>query len=84
LKIGHFDCLKFVGFVVGIFGVVIFEIFVGRGGVGSAVAIEVRDSSGGWQWLVEHRGRKEGMVGEKVVVEWGESGGGRELFALEN
>jgi hypothetical protein len=33
---------------------------------------------------MEHRGRKEGMVGEKVVVEYVESGGSCELFAVEN
>ena len=75
---------KFVGLVVGICRVGISRIFVGRGGFGSAVGIEVRGSSGGWQWLMEQRGRKEGMIGEKIVVEYVESGGSCELFALEN
>jgi hypothetical protein len=34
---------------------------------------------------MEQRGRKEGMIGENVVVvEYVESGGSCELFALEN
>ena len=59
---------KFVGLVVGICRVGISRIFVGKGVFGSAVGIEVKGSSGGWQLLMEQRGRKEGMVGEKVVA----------------
>ena len=58
-------------------------MFVGGGGFGPAVGIEGRGSGGGWQWLVEHRGRKECMVCKNVVVECGESGSSCQLLALE-
>ena len=82
LKVSQFVGREFVGLFVGIVAAIC-GMFVGRGVFGLAVGIKVRGSGGGWQWLAEHRSRKEGMVGENFVVEFRVSRGSQQLLALE-